>query len=87
MKHLLSSELVLQEAPPGGLEAAQKAGYHTLATLFHEPGHTCLLFLAFRNGRRSSLRLYSYGVSRGNAKKSTGASDEPSTWFHSSENL
>ena len=26
------------------LEAAQKAGYCTPAALFHEPGHTCLLF-------------------------------------------
>ena len=31
--------------PPTRLEAAQKAGYHTLAALFHEPGHTCLLLL------------------------------------------
>ena len=28
------------EAPPGKLDAVQKA----LAALFHEPGHTCLLF-------------------------------------------
>ena len=32
------------EAPPGMLEAAKKPVYNTLATLFHEPGHTCLLF-------------------------------------------
>ena len=31
------------EAPPGMLEAAQKAVYNTLATLFHEPGVTLKL--------------------------------------------
>ena len=30
--------------PLGRLEAAQKAGYHSLTALSHEPGHTCLLF-------------------------------------------
>ena len=39
------------------LQGEQKAGHHTLAALFHEPGHTCLLFTAcnFTESREAAL--------------------------------